>query len=442
MKESQFNIYTDDNSIVFNTLTGALACVDESYFKVINNIKLGINNENDSLLKDIMYKNGFIVDKKCDEIKKLSELRSKQKHNKYVLNITIVPTMACNFDCPYCFETHTSEFMTDTIKDKVLEFFLKNVNLQELKIVNVTWFGGEPLLALDTIESLSTKFIDICNKKNIKFRAAIITNGYLINEKTIEVFERCKINSVQITVDGTKSQHDCRRKLKGNNKVSTYNTIMNNVNLLTSNGIAVSIRVNIDKFNHNELENIAEQFGKEILNKELTRIYLGHVFKYEETEKNNCIHCLSKKEYGQDRLKFAEYCRNKGFENALKIIHPKLKANYCASVTDNSVVIGVNGEIFKCWNDVGNSNMSIGNLSKSTSNVEYKNKDKWDQYNVDKFIECTKCVVLPLCAGGCPRESFRQGNEGNCQDIKFIIKDWMKLYVQSNDIKNKGGDVE
>lgn len=437
MKESKFNIYAENKRIVFNTLTGALACIDDEYFSVIEDIN--VNKSNDIKIhettKQLMYQNGFIVNEECNELKKLMDFRTRQKVNKQILNLTIVPTMACNFDCPYCFETHKNEFMSENIMNKVLELFIKKLNHSELKIVNITWFGGEPLLALNIIKYLSLKFIEICEEKHIKFRASMVTNGYLINETVVKIFNECKINSVQITIDGTKKQHDNRRKLKGNSCLGTYDTIINNVNLLNASKIPVSLRVNIDKFNHCNLNEIAYDFGCRIINKELTRVYLGHIFKYEENEKNSCINCLSKEEYGQDKLKFANYCMENGFKNALKVVHPKLKGNYCASVTDNSMVIGSDGGIFKCWNDIGNKQMRIGNLFEEISIVEQQNAISWQQYNVKDLKECADCKILPLCAGGCPREVLRNHKRQRCEDIKYTIKDWMKLYIKYKDIE-------
>ena len=71
------------------------------------------------------------------------------------LILTINPTLACNFACPYCFEKqHPDIFMNGTIENKIINF----INLHKgAKILDVTWFGGEPLLAFDRIVSSNLK---------------------------------------------------------------------------------------------------------------------------------------------------------------------------------------------------------------------------------------------------------------------------------------------
>jgi uncharacterized protein len=73
------------------------------------------------------------------------------------MHLVLLPTEACNFRCTYCYETFPRGKMNPEIisglKALVKE---KATNLSNL---NISWFGGEPLLALVVIEELSISFL-------------------------------------------------------------------------------------------------------------------------------------------------------------------------------------------------------------------------------------------------------------------------------------------
>ncbi|MDE6303480.1 MAG: radical SAM protein, partial [Paramuribaculum sp.] len=140
------------------------------------------------------------------------------RFNPTNLSLTINPTLACNFACPYCFEgTHPSTFMTDEIEDAIVRFVEKH---EQARNLNITWFGGEPLLAFDRIVSLTRKLQGI----GLNYWAGMITNGYLLTRDKLEQFDKLKIRSVQVTIDGNESMHNSRRFLK--NGGDTYERIV------------------------------------------------------------------------------------------------------------------------------------------------------------------------------------------------------------------------
>lgn len=58
-----------------------------------------------------------------------------RRFNPANLNLTINPTLACNFACPYCFEgTHPSTFMSDEVEDAIVRFVEKYEQARNLNI--------------------------------------------------------------------------------------------------------------------------------------------------------------------------------------------------------------------------------------------------------------------------------------------------------------------
>jgi len=53
--------------------------------------------------------------------------------------------------------------------------------------IRIDWYGGEPLLAIDTIDRISTYLIN----KKINFTAGMVTNGYLLTPENVDVLVKC-----------------------------------------------------------------------------------------------------------------------------------------------------------------------------------------------------------------------------------------------------------
>lgn len=52
--------------------------------------------------------------------------------------------------------------------------------------IQLSWFGGEPLLNLKIIEYISSSVIEIARKNKIEYSADMTTNGYLLNPRVFQ----------------------------------------------------------------------------------------------------------------------------------------------------------------------------------------------------------------------------------------------------------------
>ena len=91
---------------------------------------------------------------------------------------SILLNLDCNFKCFYCFESHTGEYLDDTISQKIISMIDKVS--KSAKKISVDWYGGEPLLSIDRLRFLNSKFMEICNANDIQYCTSITTNGYLL----------------------------------------------------------------------------------------------------------------------------------------------------------------------------------------------------------------------------------------------------------------------
>ncbi len=124
------------------------------------------------------------------------------------VSVTICPTLACNFECPYCFATRGRGKMSPEVQDDVVGLVARMLDAAHAKELTITWFGGEPLMGTDVIESLSPRLVRLAEERGCAYKAWIFTNGYLLNEGVVDLLVRCRVNHVHIPLDGVGATND------------------------------------------------------------------------------------------------------------------------------------------------------------------------------------------------------------------------------------------
>lgn len=57
-------------------------------------------------INNLLSDNKFIIDENIDESSIIDDILKRSKGDKSLLYIIINPTLNCNFNCWYCYETH------------------------------------------------------------------------------------------------------------------------------------------------------------------------------------------------------------------------------------------------------------------------------------------------------------------------------------------------
>lgn len=421
----------DGEEVLFNSYSCALAIVDEKYRNLCNSIKSGTFHASEDLKScmDDAIEARFIVDDNCDEMLEYENERNIQKYSTSNLDLTIAPTLSCNFACTYCYENNKQGVMNYEIQDSIIAFVEKRI--QELSHLNVNWYGGEPLLAPNIITNLSSKLLKLCKDNNVLYTSSIVTNGSLIDEHIISILKNSAISSVQITIDGPQQIHDTRRKTK--NGESSYHLLLSNINkLLSENFFNIAIRVNIDKTNQNEIEELFRDLSNKLCSKNI-KIYFGHVSAYTDACKSIESICLSDKEYALQKLRNFNLLCKYGFASPTDLVlYPTPKNLYCSAEMLNAFVIDPQGYMYKCWNEVGDLTQAIDNVKNTFFSLSTTKNSKWAKRNITKNPLCSQCKILPICSGGCPQKANETKEKVLCDSSKYILEDSiLNLYEQS-----------
>ncbi len=393
-KFSKYNVLSfGKRKIIFNTVSLSLAVLDEKMEKIFreeNTESLQRLSENE--IKALL-ENGFIISEDTDEIKQLKEKYWDNKFNNGVLNLSIMTTMSCNFNCVYCFEKRSNSILSSDIQDGICEFIENNI--EKYRKVHVDWYGGEPLLQKKIILSLSKRILDICQKYQKEYSATVTTNGYLLDNLSESDFTECRIDSIQVTLDGTKQTHDSRRMLV--NGDGTYDKILENL-CRVKEFLEINLRINVDYNNIDDVESLLQALKEKELEKCILSIK-GVV----SSEANPCeADIMPDKVFSEQILKLYMLAINLGISTVLFYPLQFFKKTFCIVDTDTQFIISPEGGIYKCGENYDKEDPGrIGEILKSGEmHINTYDLVKW---NKDPFAypECVECEILPLCWGGC-----------------------------------------
>jgi len=369
---------------------------------------------------DMLKEKRFIVESNETEINKIVLNTLRRRFNTQSLSLTLAPTQACNFACPYCYENYRhGKKMSQAVQDGIVNFVINN----GIKSLAVNWYGGEPTLAIDVIKNLTNRFKEAVNN----YSAYMVTNGYKLDE-LVDYIEQLSIHSIQVTLDGTERSHDRTRHLKNGGK--TFSKILKNLDIIAEENINVdvSIRMNISKDNANEYVSLQSFLANRYNGK---RIHLYPAF---VTDYTNC-----KSSCYEDSVSKGLFLKNMFYENGIitKELYPRVINKGCMAQTMNAFVVGPDGKLYKCWHHLGDESMAVGsildpnlisNFSLLADVMIYKRDPVFNQ-------ECQKCVLFPSCDGGC-YDNKRLGKDF-CIPAKSMLSDFLDIkYLQWLSVEN------
>ena len=446
MKASSYNTFVnhdDGDVLVFNSITNSSAKLDKKTYDIYRKIASGkenrININDEPLLPAIKAdkkKGGFLIEDDLDEISLIKVGQNFRRFSKgNYLNITIAPTMDCNFDCIYCYECDKKHgIMSREVEDSIIKY-VEN-NLKESGGLTVTWFGGEPLLAIDTICRLSDAFIKIAENKKANYTGTLISNGYLLSKETAIKLKNAKVDGIQITVDGAPDDHNHSRPLK--NGSATFDTILQNIKEV-ADSFLIGIRINIGKSNIDSFPIFLDKlFEYGISEKVMISTAELEVYSFSNDATKDMA--LTKEEYAKAYVKLVDMAVERGI--SIHVIERSHMIN-CSAVAHDGLIIDPDGYLYKCMETTGMKSESIGRIGEKIN--PYGKSLKWLAWgSAFDSTKCKDCKVMPLCVGGCPRKYLVHDElsltQNHCSHLKYNLPELMKIqYKQFKLLKNKIG---
>ena len=445
LKTSFFVVNTSAHGhrIIFSSRSGKLKGINDELYRrlfVAPNVNLeGVPQK----VIDGLIRNKFLVPQSEDELQViLQENKDSLSSDNSNYGMTIAVTQFCNQDCVYCGQDNSVyKVLSQSHIDLLLKEIRSYIKDYHPKNMSITFYGGEPGTALDTVVSIAAAIKQICAENNMAFHATMITNGVNFTPKVINDLLNVNIKQYQITLDGSEEQHNLRRPLKtgGRSFSKTYRTVKW---LSEHKGVSINIRINIDK---NNIDSVPELFNVLIadnLQKKVT-IDLARVTPWGSDVDRYRYEPLPLVEYAEIEMDLLTAMLLDDFKVRLL---PKREKYLCTVTLNprNGLVVDTNGRFSRCWeipysevkphkrfaqyiNNHANQEklFEVGSLRRGIQKSNWLGQTFLQLFE-EKTIECVNCPLLPSCAGKCPVRYFLDAKPP-CPSWKYNIEGRMAL---------------
>lgn len=339
-------------------------------------------------------------------------------------NAVVVLGLDCNLACRYCFEgKRKGKFFMSEDTAESLVGFVKSQDFDKTSEINIVFYGGEPLLSMDTILRISENLLSFSKKKKLKYASSFITNGTLLTRRVVEELKPLGLKKAGVTLDGPREVHDLFRPFKSGK--GSFDTIVGNVQEVCSM-IDVQIGGNYARGHYREFPGLLDYFlERGITPEKISSVNFGPVISERDEFPPPDFHdgCMTTDEpwLADATIFLREETLKRGFRTR------ELLPFVCSIERRNIAIVNFDGTLYKCPGFIGRKDYCVGDLKSGMI-------DGRAMYNLDnwKNEECLACSYLPLCFGGC--RYMKLARDGNMRGVdckkQFLDKTLKALVLQ------------
>jgi uncharacterized protein len=350
--------------------------------------KLAINNEQITEIQQL-----------ASDILNTKQIKITRKQNQLdPLFLGILPTRACNGACNYC-DFGADRFKNDTmsyeIAIKTVNWYTDLVLKQKRRLLEVHFFGGEPMLASDVVEVIVHRARLLATENNITPYFEISTNGQYSEKQAQWIGEY--FNSVVLSFDGFEETHNLHRPINGGN---SYENVLRTAKIISESNAQLNIRCCISQHNIGQMQELTHWFCQ---NFRLAALNFEILYRTELTDKKGLV--------PPDPYEVAvQFQHSKQIAESYGIeliyasdISEKPQVSSCP-VGKDTVIVSPNGKISNCymlperWRQVG-LEFDFGDIN----NAEAIDQNALSVIRsaVEDKPRCETCFCKWSCAGGC-----------------------------------------
>lgn len=418
MKQTTFMIskrQPDGTVVIYHTLRTSLATMTEEAFNMVF-----MNHDfSDEDLVGWLRKLGFLIDDDLDEVGIIERFREEDT-SKDSQVVTIFSTNDCNARCYYCFEEGLErESMSVSTANQIVSFIVKKCPKKDLQI---QWFGGEPLMAMDIVECITLGL----ESHGFVLTTRVTTNGSLLTQEMLDFFKsHYRRIAFQITVDDIGDRYAKVKRYIDIPQEEAFLRVIENCKMVLRNGVYLDVRVN---FHPQRIEAAKKvYFDLKALFKDvdnaLMRTYLAPL-----TLSEDCGDCSAttlppetfvelKKLYLEHELSKGKALDNVALLNCLFL---KPRPVVCGQARKGHFVITAQGKIYKCHRLVRYKDgmYSIGDVWNGIDETSQHYREFCDLRVKDP--DCRKCGMLPICQGACFAIQKLYGKKLACKRLETM----------------------
>jgi len=205
----------------------------------------------------------------------ISTMQAAALNNKG-LHLIILPTERCNFRCVYCYEDFTLGRMSKGTVEGIRN--LISLRAPGLTALDISWFGGEPLLAYDIVEEIQGHAHNIAGRFSLHLNATMTTNASLLTAERHSYLSNRGLKVFQISLDGDRLDHDSTRVSASG--MGTFDKIWGNLKSIRdgSQGVGTCLlRIHLTRNNIRGIERLVEPLVTEFASDTRFQLYFRKI---------------------------------------------------------------------------------------------------------------------------------------------------------------------
>ncbi|WP_026883320.1 radical SAM/SPASM domain-containing protein [Clostridium akagii] len=338
-------------------------------------------------------------------------IQIKDKDLNKCSKLVLIISKVCNLNCKYCYASGGNYGDKESLMMD-LETLMKSIEVTldifPKGIECIQFFGGEPLTNYKILRDGILFINELFKKRNLKKpNYTIVTNGTIINEEIIEIFNDF-FQSVTISLDGKKEINDYNRIFKNNNH-SVHDSVIKNIELMNkSRPYLLDIEMTVDDkqidyfISKNNIDN----------------------FKYIKTLKVDSVHMTpvidcknvmsdSEKRRKESRVKYFDLCIKESLKGKAKeinlvkaksiiqILKNKIISEHFCSAGISTITVDEKGNIYPCFMFGEVDEFVMSNINNFLQEDFNKIRQKFIDNKIVNNNKCKTCWANTICSEAC-----------------------------------------
>jgi uncharacterized protein len=405
-------IYRDvgnDEHVLFNVLTDRYVGVSAEILAAIDRWRVGppAGGEETEVAQTLLDEGFLVGDRRTDDVNlrtHLDEIAGGMPGTTYV---TVMPTLACNLACHYCFQKDhpATGRMDDATEEAMVGFILAKVDAAGSGRLVIHYFGGEPLSRKDWVLRTGEAFAAGMRARGGVFEWELTTNGLGLDVPFARAMAALGKGAIKVTLDGDRETHDSERVYRDGR--GTFDAIFAALVEVTLACPELAMRVGgnyrpgqlasyerlIDRLDEAGLAGkLAEVRFKPVVDTGLVGIGAGAgagVGPAPTSCGGACGGGGAKPE--ETFVQLRKSVERRGLTASGDAGSP---SNICELHWDNNWTIDPQGRVYKCPAVAGRPEMAVGTVRDAADGANRLTQ-------LRPWRSCGDCAFIPVCLGGC-----------------------------------------
>ena len=313
--------------------------------------------------------------------------------------------------------------MSEATAAETLEFLARDAREQARTSLHVSMYGGEPMLHPDRLHQLMDGLLELQEQLQIPVVVLFYTNGTIVRPDVLAKLKRFDDYDVQVSLDGTKEEHD-------RNRNGSWDRVVSNLERLDELSIprAAHPVVSAPYRFVETYENLAEQgFGFVWMQTFEYPVYRSSeslrvdVEVWSREYRAFCDHYLDALERGERVFVMPLLA---SLSHLLAIKRPGV--GRCRARGD---YIGVtpDGRIHPCVIAAGLGRFAVGQVKNGVERGKLADFAGYVEQRARLRDECERCSIRRYCQGSCLGNCFHEG--GVSDELCRMLEEKLKIEV-------------